>query len=365
MQSLATTLYFAWTQLKRNFRDPLTLGVLFAIPILLLVLFGSFAQGDSISLKVAVINQSDEEFAKEFVTSLGEIDVFDISDEELTVDQAVERMNATDLDGIVELPEDFGQIGENGPGGVVKVYYDEANSQTSEIFTNIMNSVVDGTNKSLIQTPLPLSIERVPTRSSGASGFDYIFSMFTGMAIMMVGVFGVASAIASERKAGILRRLKITPFSGAQLIFGEMLCFLIIGILAIAAMTALAQVAFDFTMGGDWLTYGVFSLISLLVMLGFGLAIGGRSKSTSQADMIGQIVFLVSLAFSGVWFPRALMPDWLRSITEYLPLVPVIDGIRYISTEGLSLIELWPQLAVMLGWAVLVYVIGIVLFRWE
>ena len=97
MKSVMTTLYFSWIQLKRNFRDPLTLGVLFAIPVLLLLLFGSFATGDSISLKVAVINHSDEEFANEFTKNLEQVEVFNQSEESLSTDDAVEKMNAGDL----------------------------------------------------------------------------------------------------------------------------------------------------------------------------------------------------------------------------------------------------------------------------
>lgn len=366
MKSVMTTLYFSWIQLKRNFRDPLTLGVLFAIPVLLLLLFGSFATGDSISLKVAVINHSDEEFANEFTKNLEQVEVFNQSEESLSTDDAVEKMNAGDLDGIVELPEDFGAVGENNtPGGTVKVYFDEANAQTSEIFTSVMNSVVDSTNQTLNPVPMALTLERVPTRSSEASAIDYLFSIFTGMAILMVGIFGVTSAIAAERQKGILRRLKITPFSGSQLIIGEMLCFLVIGAAAIAAMTAVAMTMFGLNLQGSWLVYGVFCFIALILMLGFGLAIGGRAKSTGQADMMGQIVFMTCLAFSGVWFPRALMPEWLRSITDFLPLVPVIDGIRYITTEGMNLVQLMPQLSLIFAWMVVVYAIGILLFRFE
>ena len=37
---------------------------------------------------------------------------------------------------------------------------------------------------------------------------------------------------------------------------------------------------------------------------------------------------------SGTFFPRFAMPNWLQNVSGYLPLTPVIDGIRLIATEG-------------------------------
>ncbi|HET7673746.1 MAG TPA: ABC transporter permease, partial [Candidatus Saccharimonadales bacterium] len=68
---------------------------------------------------------------------------------------------------------------------------------------------------------------------------------------------------------------------------------------------------------------------------------------------------------SGTFFPRFLMPEWLQSVSNYLPLTPVIDGVRLIATEGQHLVSLGPQIALMLGWTVIVYLIAFRIFRWE
>jgi ABC-2 type transport system permease protein len=49
----------------------------------------------------------------------------------------------------------------------------------------------------------------------------------------------------------------------------------------------------------------------------------------------------------------------------WLPLTPVIDGIRLITTEGKNLIDLLPQLGMMAIWIVVVYAIAFRVFRWE
>jgi ABC-2 type transport system permease protein len=68
---------------------------------------------------------------------------------------------------------------------------------------------------------------------------------------------------------------------------------------------------------------------------------------------------------SGTFFPRYAMPEMLQKITDYLPLSPVIDGVRLIATEGKSIFEIGPQMLIVLGWMVVVYVIAFRVFRWE
>ena len=201
----------------------------------------------------------------------------------------------------------------------------------------------------------------------GKSGdiFDGLFAMFTGMAIMMVGIFGAASAIPYDKKSGVLRRLHVTPLKTRDFILGMLSTYVIVGVLAVALMTALAVTLFGLEMKGSWLDYSLFSLLAITLMVGIGLAVGGLAKNSTQSDVYGQIIFLSSMAFSGLWFPRALMPEWLQSITTFLPLTSIIEGIRAIVTEGMSIMSLGNELAVIGVWAVAITILGIKTFRWE
>jgi ABC-2 type transport system permease protein len=59
------------------------------------------------------------------------------------------------------------------------------------------------------------------------------------------------------------------------------------------------------------------------------------------------------------------MPEWLQQVTNFLPLTPVIDGLRLLTTEGKHLVDLGPQLGIMAVWFVVIYVIAFRVFRWE
>lgn len=363
---MGVTLSLTVAQLKRVFRDPITLIVLFSIPALLLVLFGAFTSNtNNLSLKVAVVNSSDHELAKQFSQSIKGVDVFKETDKTYTLDEAKQKMKENNLDGIIELPKDFGAVVNGKPSGKANVFVDPSDRTNNEILTSILEQVSSETNKAILGVTFPISLQTVGIEGTEPKVFDGLYSMFTGMAIMMVGIFGVASSIPADKKIGVLRRLRATPLKAGQFILAHILTFAVVGVLAIVLMTALALLLFDLEMKGDWFSFGIFTTISLVMMLGLGLAIGGWAKNSTQADIYGQIAFISSMAFSGLWVPRALLPEWLQNISAFLPLTAVIEGIQSIVIGGASLIAITTELTIIAVWAVVMFVIGIKTFRWE
>lgn len=364
---MLTTLQYARIQLLRVFRDPVTLIVLFSIPVVILLLFGMFTSNsnDNVSLKIAVVNQSEKPFAKTFATELEKIKAFKKPDEKLTFDQAKERMKEDELDGIVVLPESFGAAKDNAPSGKAQVYVDQADYTTGDIVMGIMSAVADATNNSITGAEPPIQVERQSISGNSTRIFDYFYAIFTAMAIMMAGIFGVASTIPADKKSGVLRRMRVTPFKTSQLVGGLSLAYVVITGVSVALMTLLAIFGFKMTMHGSWIDFGIFVLLACLVMIALGIMVGGWAKNTTQSDIYGQIIFMTSLAFGGVWVPRALMPEWLQGITSYLPLTPIVEGIQRITTDGASIMTLGFQIAVLVGWLAVATIVSIKTFRWE
>lgn len=363
---MKTTFLFAKIQLLRVSRDIVTLIVLFSIPALLLILFGAFTTNtDNISLRVAVVNQSESAFASEFEKQLNKVEILKQPDSELSQKDAEEKIKSGDLDAAVILPSTFGNLTNNMPSGEAKIFVNQSSLSTGDIVMGVMNQIIDQTNVAITGSQPPLTVSRATIDGQSPRVFDNLYAMFTAMGIMMVGIFGVASAIPADKKSGMLRRLRVTPLKSSQLIIGISLAFLAVSLLSVVFMTVLAVGAFGMTMHGSWLDFSVIVLLASALMIAFGVLVGGWAKNTTQSDIYGQIIFIGSLAFSGLWVPRALMPEWLQGITAYLPLTPVIESLQRIVIEGASLMSLGFQIAVIVGWLIVITLLSIKTFRWE
>jgi ABC-2 type transport system permease protein len=106
-------------------------------------------------------------------------------------------------------------------------------------------------------------------------------------------------------------------------------------------------------------------MLGIFTIFGIGLAIGGWAKNENQAAPLSNIIVFPMLFLSGTFFPRFTMPEWLQHVSAYLPLTPIIDGIRMIATEGKHLTDVGPQLALMAVWTIIIYAIAFRVFRWE
>jgi ABC-2 type transport system permease protein len=175
----------------------------------------------------------------------------------------------------------------------------------------------------------------------------------------------MSEGFTGDKKSGALRRIKVAPIRTWQLIIATATNRVFIGLLSIALLFVTSLIVFDFEMRGSYANFIAFSIISLICMFGFGMAIAGWAKDATQAAPLTQIIAVPMMFLSGVFFPVFLMPEWLQSITAYIPLTPIVDGLRLILTEGKTILDLGSQLSIIAIWTILIYFLAFRIFRWE
>ena len=357
---------FIRIDVKRLFRDKVAIFFVFVFPLIFLVIFGSIFRGDSdISFRIAVLNESKTQFATEFEKEIKDNKVFKVDDEITTLDAAKEKMNRSQLDATIILPESFGAVKDNLPSGQAKVLYDQSNQQAGQTLASVMEGVFKGINAELIPTKTPFTVKAESTATTGLTQFDYTFSGILGFTLLSLGIFGPTTVFPRLKQRGVLRRYQTTTIKVWQYFVGNVISNAIVGLIALIFMFAAAVLFFDLNMRGNYLNLAVVVVLGTVMLFGIGLALGGWAKNENQAAPLAQLVTLPMMFLSGVFFPTFLMPEAIQKVTQFIPLTPVIESIRRIITEGTSLIELGPQMLVMVVWTIVVYIIAFKVFRWE
>ena len=349
----------------RFVRDKVALFFTFLFPVIFLLIFGTINSNSNMNFSIALINESDSQFASDFAAGVRENDVFSVSEEAISLDDARERMGRGEFDSVVVLPEDFGSTTERGPTGAIDVYYSPSASQAGQTVAAVMEQVLDGINQELGQPAPQFTVSQVSTGRAGLTAFDYTFSGLLGFTILGTSIFGLANVMPAEKQRGSFRRLRAAPFKSSQLVVGNALHYVILTMLSVLLMVLVGLFVFDFTMRGSWLQFGVFTALSSVMMIGFGLLVGGWARNENQAAPLTNLIAFPLMFLSGIFFPRFLFPEWLQQITGYIPLSPVVDGFRRIMTENASLFDLGSELGLIILWTLVVYAAAIKLFRWE
>src|SRR5206468_578155 len=251
------------------------------------------------------------------------------------------------------------------PSGQAVVHLTQNSESAAQTLTSVLQGQLQAVNAKLTGAPAPLTVTAKQNNVHSLSSFDYTFTGLMGFAILGAGIFGPINVFPELKKMGILRRLHTTPIRVWQYFLANMLGNAVSGLMSVFLMIIVAILVFNLKVVGNYLDLAIFVAYGIIVILGIGLAIGGWAKNERQAAPLGNIIVFPMMFLTGVFFPRFLMPQWLQSITTYIPLTPVIDGSRLILTEGKSLLDLGPQLAVMTVWLVIVYAIAFRVFRWE
>ena len=364
-KQLFTVFIFAKLNTRRFFRDRLAIFFTVIFPLIFLFIFGAMSKGGDLSFKVAIINQSSSEFAQRYVSDAQNNKLFIINESLTTIDSAQEKMKRGELDATIVLSPEFGAVVAGLPSGEARILYTANNELSAQTLISVMQAQFKEINSDIIATAEPFTVTAERSNELSLSRFDYTFAGLLGFSIIGLGIFGPVNVFPELKKQGILRRLHTTPLKVWQYFVSNVISQSVIGVLTLSVSFAVAITVFDLNVIGNWFELTAFIVLGIICIYGIGLAIGGWAKNERQAAPLSNIIVFPMIFLSGTFFPRFAMPEWLQSVSGYLPLTPIIDGIRLIATEGKSLGDILPQIGLVSIWIVVIYFIAFRVFRWE
>jgi ABC-2 type transport system permease protein len=368
-QSLHTIKTFALVGIKRSFRDKVALFFIFVFPIIFLFIFGGiFGKSNNVSFNIALINQSNTQFSKDFADQIKKDNkTFKIKDG-LTDETAARKvMKRGEIDAIIKLPQDFGQNkdGQQYPSGQAEVLYDQNNQQSGQTLSAVLDGIFKQVNQQVTGIAPAFTVKSSSTKEQGLTPFDFVFSGLLGFSLLSLGIFGPTQVFPRLKTQGVLRRYRTTTIAVWEYFIANVLSQMTIGLLSAVSMLLVALTVFDLNMKGNYLTLAFVVMLGTTVMYGIGLAIGGWARNENQAAPLSNLISFPMMFLSGTFFPRYAMPEWLQHASSILPLTPIIDSIRKVTTEGATVFNLGPELALITGWGIIIYFIAFRVFRWE
>jgi ABC-2 type transport system permease protein len=337
------------------------------LPLIIMLIFGVLNFEGSTSISLGVVDEAENDASAALVDRLGEYEYLEITDGERDTELAA--LEEGDRGFVVVIPEGWEPPAPGSESGLV-AYASNADPAQAQVGQGLLQQAVGqaifapagggGGNGSGFAAPL--RFESVESRDLGY--IDFLVPGIVGMTIMQLGLFGVAFGFVQLKRTGALRRLFATPTSPAYFLSAQVLSRLIIGIVQVAILFGVG-IWFGLQMFGDYVSLLVVVLIGSAIFLAVGFAIAGWAKNEDQAAPVANLISLPMMFLSGVFFPREAMPDFLASITQFMPLTYVNEALRGIVNEGAGLLSLGPQLLGMGVWVVITFVLAVVMFRWE
>jgi ABC-2 type transport system permease protein len=185
-------------------------------------------------------------------------------------------------------------------------------------------------------------------RGQGSSYFAFVLIGMIAMRFCYAMVQALPSAFSSALSSGTLEAMFATPTSLVTIIIG-MAGFLLIWTVGESLVVLGAGAALGVRLVSSELLAGLAVLI-LIVLTYLSIGIFGTALVVLFRTSGGFLtaVVVASDFLGGVYYPTHVIPSWIRSVSQVLPLTYGLRALRRLVLEGAPFGAVSPDLAVLL-----------------
>ena len=194
-------------------------------------------------------------------------------------------------------------------------------------------------------------------------GFSILFVFLTAQM--------TARSIYDEKKLGSFRRLLAAPMSKASLLAGKMLPNFITGLIQIGVIFAFGTIGMRL-LGLTPMTLGdaplVVVLVAVLVALcssSLGTLIAAIARTENQIGGLSAVVLWVMGVLGGSFIPLFYLENFLGPLPRIVPHYWANHAFNDLMIRGLGLADVAVEMAVLLGFTALFFVVGLWKFDFD
>jgi ABC-2 type transport system permease protein len=224
--------------------------------------------------------------------------------------------------------------------------------------------------------PLVAINERPPdVEDEKTPEIDLSLTFVPGICVLFVFLSStaVARSLFEERKSGTLRRLMSAPLSRATLMAGKMVPIFLLTLIQIIVIFAAGAFLLPLLgwgtlpIGENPFAWAVTSIIIALCSTCLGVLISTLARTEAQVSGISNALLWVAGFLGGAIFPAVFLQQ-IPLMNVLMKLVPqswAITAYYDVLTRGKGLVDIWPNLLVLLGFSVVFFAIGVRRFKFE
>ncbi|HEV2136899.1 MAG TPA: ABC transporter permease [Terracidiphilus sp.] len=187
-----------------------------------------------------------------------------------------------------------------------------------------------------------------------------------GVMFLLFTASGAAGSLLDEADSGTLDRVLSSRVTMSALLGGK---------LAFNTLLAFAQLVVMFLWGWavfhlDFFThipgFLVMGLCTAFAVAAFGILLASMCHTRGQLGAVSTLLILIMSSVGGSMFPRYLMPQAMQKAGLFTINAWAIDGFTKVFWRDLPVISLWPQVGVLLGVGVALFILARrIARRWE
>jgi len=320
-------------------RDPRSLTVAIAMPLLLVVVYGYALDMELDHLGLGILDRDrtpasrdliETVTSSEFIVDAGRL----ASREEIEPGFRTGRFLAA-----MVIPAGYGRDLAAGRATAVQLLIDGADAATAATVDNYLRAVLGLVNGRLhVDGDAPRPGPRVDLRvlfNPELVSSHFIVPGLVAIVLIMICALLTSIAVTREKETGTLEQVLTTPVLAGQVILGKVAPYLVLGALDTVLILAAGRWLFQVPLTGSVLALAGYSLLYVLIALALGLLISATVRTQRVAMMLALIMtMLPAMILSGFIFPVRSMPLVMQVVAHLIPATYYLRVIRGIMLVG-------------------------------
>ena len=365
-------LFRVWAIARKEFihilRDPRSIGMAVAIPMLLFLLFGYALTLDVNNVPLVIWDQSQSQDSREFISRFQGSRYFAILGFVHSYPEVERAIDSGDALAALIIPVRFARRIEAGRAAPVQFIVDGSDSNTATIVMGYADAVAWGYSQDVAlseirriegrKVSLPLDIRTRVWFNADLESKNYIIPGLIAVIMMVIAALLTSLTVAREWERGTMEQLIATPVKGPELILGKLLPYFAIGMFDVLLAVLMGEFLFQVPLRGSPALLFAMAAIFLAGALSLGMMISIVTKSQLLASQLAMVLtFLPSFLLSGFMYAITNMPRPIQVITYLIPakyFVNLLKGI-YLKGVGLEILALEAVLLSIFGAATMLF----------
>ncbi len=355
-------------------RDPLSMAIAVALPMLLLTLFGYALSFDVDNVPVVVWDQSRTHSSRDFLSDWQGSRYFSLRnyvDNYRDLEHAIDSGEA--LMALV-IPADFAEGAKSGRGTAVQLIVDGSDSNTATLAAGYAESVLQAYSQRVRIDALQRLGERPPKTpvtlrprvwfNPELESRNYIIPGLVAVIMSVIAALLTSLTVAREWERGTMEQLISTPVRAPELVLGKLAPYFVLGMLDVLIAVLMGRLVFDVPLrGSPALLFGI-AAVFLAGALSLGMLISLLTKSQLLASELAMVLtFLPAFLLSGFMTPIANMPTALQAVTYLIPARYFVTLLKSIHLKGVGLEILALEAALLTVFGFGMAALAILVFR--
>lgn len=340
-------------------RDYRSLYLAFAIPLLLIILFGYALSLDVDNVETVFVDYDKSALSRDFIRKLDASPYFRVSALLPGTKDAIDYLDHDRAKLAIVIPPDFKKSISADREIQLQIIIDGSDPSFGNIVRGYISAFVERYNQKMLihflnrqgrdQIHPPVDGRVRIWFNEDMESRNFIIPGIIAVIIMIVGAILTSLIIAREYENGTMETIKSMPVQAGEFLLGKALPYFFIGLTDLLIAILLGQLLFGIVMKGNFGLLMVGASLYLSVALSLGILISNVTKSQMLANQMAILTtYLPSLLLSNFVFPIINMPEFLQMITLLVPARYFIDILSGIYLKNLGIAYLWPSMLVLL-----------------